>query len=304
MRVLVTGATGYIGRAVVEQLLAAGHEPRALTHVDVPDGIESVPGDLLDRASLALAVADTDAVIHLAGLTQVRESFEQPLRYYEVNVAGTLNVLNVLAAARGHVDAPPRMVFVSTASVYGTPSDQPITEDCPRNPANPYAATKAAAEDAVGWTVSAGQIGAATLRIFNAAGGDDRTGTRLLTKAVAVAAGRLESVTVFGDGSAIRDFVHVKDIARAAVLALEHCEVGRYDVFNVGATPASVRDVLDSVERVTGREVPVVHEPAHPGEVREIRADTTRIRTTLGWAPEHSALDRLVRDQWHASDEP
>jgi UDP-glucose 4-epimerase len=292
MRVLVTGATGYIGRAVVEQLQVNGHEPRILTHVSEVGGVEAVRGDLLDAASVTRAAAGTDAVVHLAALGQIRESFEQPLRYYEVNVGGTLNILKAL---------PRRLVFVSTASVYGTPSEQPITEDCPRRPANPYAASKAAAEDAVAWTALAGRIGAATLRLFNAAGGGDRDESRLITRAVAVAAGRLESMTVFGDGSAIRDFVHVDDIARAAVLALEHCEVGRHDVFNVGATPASVRDVLESVARVTGREVPITREPAHPGEVREIRADTTRIRTALGWDPRDSALDQLVLDQWRAT---
>jgi UDP-glucose 4-epimerase len=291
MRVLVTGASGFIGRAVVGGLLAAGCSVRALTHTaDSPDGLESVRGDLRNRASLVPALAGVEAVVHLAAVARVRESAEQPLHYYEVNTGGTVNLL---AAA----DGPLRVVFVSTGTVYGAPPAQPIAEDCPRAPANPYAASKAAAEDVVAWTARSGAIGAATLRVFNAAGGGDREGTRLITRAVDAAAGG-QALTLFGDGTAVRDFVHVEDIAAAAVLALEHTGFGRHDVFNVGATAASVRDVVDSVERVTGRPVPLVHAPAHGGEVAELRADTTRLRSVLGWEPKRSALDDLVRDQW------
>jgi UDP-glucose 4-epimerase len=291
MRVLVTGASGFIGPAVVDHLASTGHEPLVLVHsTDAPAGVRTARGDLLDRGSLVAAFADVDAVIHLAALGSVRESFEEPLRYYELNVGGTLNVLGALAPGS-------RLVFVSTGSVYGAPAAQPIGEDCPRAPGNPYAASKAAAEDAVAWTARSGRLGAATLRVFNAAGGGDRDESRVITRAVRVAAGLLDSLTVYGDGSAVRDFVHVRDIAGAAVLALEQTEAGRYDVFNVGATAASVRDVIDSVERVTGRPVPRVRAPAHAGEVKVLRADTGRLRS-LGWEPRHSALDDLVRDQW------
>lgn len=291
MRVLVTGASGFIGRAVVGRLLAADHHVRVLTHAAAcRDGLESVRADLRDRASLGPALAGVEAVVHLAAAARVRESFERPLDYYEVNTGGTVNLL---AAA----DGPLRVVYVSTGTVYGAPLAQPIAEDCPRAPSNPYAASKAAAEDVVAWTAGSGAIGAATLRVFNAAGGADRDGTRVITRAVGAAAGG-QPLTVLGDGSAVRDFVHVEDVAAAAVLALAHTEVGRHDVFNVGATAASVRDVVDAVERVTGRPVPLVRAPAHEGEVAELRADTTRLRSVLGWEPERSALDDLVRDQW------
>ncbi|MET1075083.1 MAG: NAD-dependent epimerase/dehydratase family protein [Umezawaea sp.] len=289
MRVLVTGASGFIGRAVVEHLLATGHEPRVLTHAAPgPDGVEAVHGDLLDRASVARAAADVDAVVHLAAVGRVRESFEEPLRYYDLNVGGTLNVL----AAR-----PERLVFASTGTVYA-PSAHPLTEDDPRAPATPYAATKVAAEDAVAWAARAGLVGAATLRLFNAAGGGDRDTTRVITRAVEVAAGRVESLSVFGDGSAVRDFVHVRDVAAAVVLALGRTAVGRHDVVNIGATAASVQDVVAAVERVTGKPVRLAHAPAHEGEVPVLRADTSRAREVLGWEPRHSALDDLVRDQW------
>lgn len=291
MRVLVTGASGFIGRAVVGRMLAAGHHVRVLTHTTHGlDGLDSTRADLRDRASLRPALAGVEAIVHLAAAARVRESFERPLHYYEVNTGGTVNLL---AAA----DGPLRVVFVSTGTVYGAPLAQPITEDCPRAPLNPYAASKAAAEDVVAWTARSGAIGAATLRVFNAAGGDDRDGTRVITRAVDAAAGG-PALTVFGDGTAVRDFVHLEDIAAAAVLALERTRVGRHDVFNVGATAATVRDVIESVERVTGRPVPVVRAPAHEGEVAELRADTTRLRSVLGWEPKRSALDDLVRDHW------
>jgi UDP-glucose 4-epimerase len=291
MRVLVTGASGFIGGAVVGRLIAAGHAVRVLAHAaDGPAGVESVRADLRDPAALALAATGVDAVVHLAAVARVRESFERPLHYYEVNTGGTVHLLAALPEGS-------RVVFVSTAGVYGTPLSQPITEDCPRAPGNPYAASKAAAEDAVAWTARSGRIGSATLRLFNAAGGVDQDGTRVITRAVDAAAGGTP-LTVFGDGSAVRDFVHVEDIAAAAVLALANTAVGSHDVFNVGATAASVRDVVDSVERVTGRPVPLVRAPAHEGEVAELRADTRRLREVLGWEPERSALDDLVRDQW------
>ncbi|WP_447005166.1 NAD-dependent epimerase/dehydratase family protein [Saccharothrix isguenensis] len=276
MRVLVTGATGYVGRVVMAELVAAGHTSIPFT------------GDVRSRDGLA-GFGDVDAVVHLAAVARVRESFDDPVRYYDVNVGGTVNLLR---------SPPPRFVLASTAGVYGTAGVPVVGEDRPRAPSNPYAASKAAAEDVLAWAAATGRVGAVALRLFNVAGGGDRDDTRVITKACGVAAGRVPSMEVFGDGSAVRDFVHVRDVARAFVTAVEHCGEG-YEALNVGATPASVADVLDAVERVTGRPVPVVRRPAHPGEVREQRADTERLRA-LGWAPTCSDLDALVRDQWAA----
>lgn len=271
MRVLVTGASGYVGRAVAGQLALSGHEVVPFT------------GDVRDAPAAEAAARGVDAVVHLAARVRVRESFERPLEHYDVNVGGTLNLL------RGR---PPVFLLASTAGVYGAPGVDVVPEDAPRAPTSPYAASKAAAEDAVAWGARAGAV----LRLFNVAGGGDRDDTRIVTRACGVASGRLPSLEVFGDGSAVRDFVHVRDVARAFALVLERCREG-HAVYNVGATPASVADVLDAVERVSGRPLAVERRPAHPGEVRVLRADTGRLRA-LGWRPVESGLDDLVRDQW------
>lgn len=308
MRVLVTGASGYVGRAVVRQLIAAGHLPRLLTHSaripagEIGDGAEVVSGDVLDRIGLLTAVSGVDAVVHLAARTGVRSSFQQRQQVHELNVGGTVNLLGALAAS--WPAAPPRLVFASTAGVYGAPHRQPISENAEPAPSSPYAASKLAAEHAVRRAAEAGRIGACTLRIFNAAGAVDGHGdpddARIVPRAVAVAAGRLPGLELYGDGSAVRDFVHVKDIASALVAALEHCVPGRHDVFNVGATSTSMSEVIDAVRQVSGREVTVVHRPPNPCEVPEVRADTGHIEQTLGWKATHSALEEMVGDQWQA----
>jgi UDP-glucose 4-epimerase len=275
VRVLVTGATGYVGRAVVRELQVHGHEPVSSRQ----------------RLSDPFELTDVDAVIHLAGVARVRESFLDPLSYYETNVAGTLNLLKALKGQR--------FLLASTGTVY-RPSDSPLTEESIREPSSPYAATKAAAEDLVAWAARSERIGATTLRLFNVAGGGDTDTTRVITRAVACAAGTVPGMEVYGDGGAVRDFVHVRDVAAAFVVALEACSVGTSSVYNVGATPASVRDVLAAVTEVTGRSVDVTWKPAHPGEARSLRADVSALRA-LGWEPRFSALTDIVRDQWLAS---
>ncbi|MGW4111730.1 NAD-dependent epimerase/dehydratase family protein [Actinosynnema sp. NPDC004786] len=272
----MTGSTGYVGRVVLAELAAAGHTPLPFS------------GDV--RSSDAVAgPGEADAVVHLAGLARVRDSFDDPVRYYDVNVGGTVNLLR---------SPPRRFVLASTAGVYGAAGVATIAEDCPRAPANPYAASKAAAEDVLAWAAAAGRVSGVALRLFNVAGGGDVDDTRVITRACGAASGRLPAMDVFGDGSAVRDFVHVRDVARAFVAAVEREEDG-YAAVNVGATPASVADVLGAVARVAGREAPVVRRPAHPGEVRELRADTARLRA-WGWRATDSDLDALVRDQWAA----
>jgi UDP-glucose 4-epimerase len=287
--VLVTGASGYVGRSVVCNLAGTGHEVRAVVrkaNTAPRHGIEWVTGDLLKSDTLPRFTNDIDAIVHLAALTRVRESFQKPADYLSVNVTGTLNLLRALPGVP--------VVFASTASVYGAPEIQPIGEDTPLDPQNPYAASKVAAEQVVRWA-SAGSV---VLRLFNVSGAGDPDLTRVLPKAVAVAAGQASHVDVYGDGSAIRDFVHVDDVAAAVALAVREARPGRHRVYNLGAVPATVAEIIAATERVTGRPVPVVQHEAHPGEVKEVRADTTRARTELGWQPVHSGLDSIVADQW------
>jgi len=304
MRVLVTGAAGYVGNAVVHQLAAASHQVVALVHESEPraaEGVEIRHGSLLDPESLSAAVRGVDGVVHLAALSRVREAAADPLRYYRVNVVGTLKLLQALAGETERTGTASRLVFSSTGAVYGTPAEQPIKETTPVAPLNPYPASKVATEEIIRWQAATGALGAVVLRIFNVAGAvngyADSDRTRIIPRTVAVALGHEPELVINGDGTAVRDFVHVADVARAIELALDACQPGMHDAFNVGATPASVRDIIDATTRLSGRKVRTTHRPADSRESPALIADTRRIRERLGWQPEQSDLDTMVQDQ-------
>jgi UDP-glucose 4-epimerase len=300
MRVLVTGAAGYVGRAVVRELRARGHLVVALVHrssATFPADVETRRGDL--HESLRELAADIDGVVHLAARSTVRDSVTHPTRAWRTNVAGTLNLLEALPAAA-------RLVFASTGSVYGRPAQQPISESAAIAPLNPYGSSKAAAEQLIAAQAATGALGAVTVRLFNAAGAvdgrADEDPTRIIPRVAAVAAGVEPVVTVNGDGSAVRDFVHVCDIAVAVALGLEAATPGQHKIYNLGAVPASVADIVEAMTRISGQPVKVEHHPANPHEAPELRADTSRIRAELGWAPTRTTIDELVADQWTVTD--
>ena len=242
MRILVTGAAGYVGSAVVNELATAGHEVVALAYRSEPrvsSRVQLRRGSILDPDSLGAAVKGVDGVVHLAALTRVRDAVSKPRLYYRANVLGTLNLLDALAAETARTGSPLRLVFSSTGAVYGRAVDQPIRETAPMDPLNAYASTKIAAEDLIRWQAATGDLGATTLRLFNVAGAVNGRGdtdlSRIVPKTAAVALGYEAEVMVNGDGTAIRDFVHVADVAKAVATGLETCEPGQYEVFNVGA---------------------------------------------------------------------
>jgi len=314
MRVLVTGGAGYIGSAVVEVLLAEGHEVvvydnLAKGHRDaVPPEARLVEGDILDTDRLrdTLSAGRAEAVVHMAADSLVGESVQQPGKYYRTNVGGGLSLLEAMRAS-----GTPRIVFSSTAAVYGEPEKQPIEETDPLRPTNPYGESKLAFERALHWHEGAHGIRYASLRYFNAAGATERCGedhdpeTHLIPLVLRAAAGTGPAVTVFGDdwptpdGTCIRDYIHVLDLAGAHVLALSILDE-RSAIYNLGCGGAgySVRQVLDTARRVTGRDIPFAMGPRRPGDPAVLVASSDRIRADLGWQPRHQDLGAIVESAW------
>jgi len=304
MRVLVTGATGFVGRMVARQLTMTGHSVIGFARTPKPCPCELQTGDILDLAGLARAVKGADAVCHLAALTGVRQSFAEPVRYFRVNVTGTHNLLDAMSAEARRNGRRLRLVFASTGAVYGAPEMQPITEAQQPAPDNPYGASKLAAEAAIGYQAALGGISAVTLRTFNVAGAVDGHGdpdtSRIIPKTLLVAAGQADHLNVNGDGSAIREYTHVGDLARAFAAALDTADPGGHRIYNVGSgVGVSVRKIIAAAERITSRPVPVRWGPS-ASEPGELRADISRIRTDLGWQPTRSDLETIVADAWQA----
>jgi UDP-glucose 4-epimerase len=302
MKVLVTGAAGFVGYAVAALLVEQGHQVTGLTRSGasaLPKGVQRLQGDLCTSETLPRAVAEVDAVCHLAGLTKVRQSRARPVGYWRTNVGGTLAILDRLASARAG-----RLVLASTCTVYGEQAEQPINETAAAAPSSPYATSKLAADQAAADLAATGAIGAISLRAFNVAGAlpghPDRDTTRLIPQLLAVQQVQAPELVINGDGTAVRDFVHVADMATAFVLALHACEPGRWRAYNVGSgRPSTVHDVIATAETVTGRPVPRRHTAA-AYEPATLVADSTRIRSELGWRPEKSSLPEIISDAWTA----
>jgi UDP-glucose 4-epimerase len=318
MRLLVTGGLGFTGQAVTRQLLSDGHQVAVLTSADpsdesgadrlwasVPPGAELVRADVRERAAIVevITAGQYAGVLHLAALTKVRDSRADPIGYFDVNLIGTLNLLHALAAHAQRGGQPARLVFSSTGAVYG-PREGALGEDEPARPTNPYAASKLAAEQAIGYQAGTGRLGAITLRCFNIAGAvagrSDRDLTRIIPKTLAVAAGTAELLEINGDGGAVREYTHVLDVATAFALALDAVATGKHRVFNVGSGQGvTLTDVVETARTITGRPIPVEHRPAQ-AEPRVLMADSGRIRRELGWRPVHSSLRQILGDGWSA----
>lgn len=312
MKLLVTGGAGYVGSVVASQLVEAGHETVVLDNLSkghepaVPDGARLTVGDLLDVDLLRGVLAGGfDGVLHFAALSLVGESVEQPGLYYRNNVCGTLNLLDAMRGA-----GVGRLVFSSTAAVYGVPETVPIPETAPALPTNPYGASKLAVDRMIGAYAAAHGLAATSLRYFNVAGASGRFGedhrpeTHLIPLVLRAAAGG-DPVRIFGtdydtrDGTAVRDYIHVEDLGRAHLLALEAAESGEHRIYNLGnGAGFSVREVVAAARRATGARIEIVEAPRRAGDPPVLVASSDRIRAELGWKPEKPELEAMISDAW------
>lgn len=318
MKLLVMGGAGYIGSVVAAQLIDAGHAVTVADNLSkghawaVPPQATFVEADVLDAPALGEVVGGGfDGVLHFAALSLVGESVTEPSRYFRTNVAGTINLLDAIRAA-----GVPRLVFSSTAATYGEPDEVPIMETAPTVPTNPYGASKLAVDMAIGFECSAaatrGQtFGATSLRYFNVAGASGDYGelhdpeTHLIPLVLRVAAGLRESVQIYGtdypteDGTAVRDYIHVEDLARAHLLALDAITPGTHAVYNLGnGTGFSVRQVVEACRAVTGHAIPAIEVDRRAGDPAVLVASSDKIRRELGWVPEKPGLEAMVGDAW------
>lgn len=316
MRVLVTGGAGYIGSVVAEALLARGHEVVVYDnlvrgHRDaVPEAAPLVISDVLDVTTLASELREhrIEGVVHLAGLSLVGESMSDPARYYRVNVGGGLALLDAMHAAGVGM-----LVFSSSAAVYGGPDKQPIEEDDPPAPTNPYGESKLVVERAIAWYGRAFGLRGVSLRYFNAAGASARRGerhdpeTHLIPLVLEAAAGRRDAVEIYGDdyptrdGTCVRDYVHVLDLADAHVRALDALAAGApAAVYNLGCggDGYTVRQVVETASAVTGRRIATRVGPRRAGDPATLVAATGRITRELGWRPQHQDLREIIASAW------
>ena len=308
MRVLVTGGAGYIGSVVSEQLVGDGHDVVVYDNLSkghrdaVIAGAEFLEADLIDSERLKQTLHDRriEAVIHMAASSLVGESVEHPNKYYQNNVMAGLVLLDAMLAC----DVK-RFVFSSTAAVYGEPEAQPIEETAATNPTNPYGETKLTFEHALKWYDRAYGLRFASLRYFNAAGATENCGedhdpeTHIIPITLQAAADKRSRVEIYGedyptpDGTCIRDYIHVIDLARAHIQALDA-------IYNLGCGGAgySVREVIDTARRVTGKEIPTHIGPRRAGDPATLVASSDRIKSELGWQPQFQDLGLIIDSAW------
>jgi UDP-glucose 4-epimerase len=313
MRILVTGGAGYIGSVAVDRLVARGDEVAVLDSLwrghrsAIAKGAEFYAADLRDAARVEAVVRDVnpDAVLHFAAATLVPESVREPSLYFSINTAGSLNLLMAMLEA-----GVERIVFSSTAAVYGVPQRMPVREDDPTQPINPYGQSKRMVEQILEAFSLAYGLRYAALRYFNVAGATEYLGedhdpeTHVIPVAIQVAMGLRDAFGIYGtdyptpDGTAIRDYVHVLDLVDAHLRALDRLDE-TLGAINLGTRDGvSVRQIVDAVERVTERELPVRLEPRREGDPPSLVADSTKASDVLGWTPTHSTLPEMVSSAW------
>lgn len=312
MKLLVTGGAGYVGSVCAQVLLEEGHEVVVVDDLStgnadaVPAGARFVHDDMVAAAPGLLGGGSFDGVLHFAAKSLVGESVVAPELYWFGNVVKTLQLLEAIRAS-----GTPRLVFSSTAATYGEPESVPITEDAPTRPTNAYGATKLAIDNAITSYATAHGLAATSLRYFNVAGAyaglgeRHATETHLIPLVLQVALGRREEISVFGDdwptpdGTCIRDYIHVRDLADAHVLALATAQPGAHGIYNLGnGTGFSVREVIACCERVTGGPIAARDVERRAGDPAVLIASSEKAITELGWRPRHTSIDEIVADAW------
>lgn len=315
MRVLVCGGAGYIGSNMTTLLAEKGHHPIVFDNLSkghraaVRDA-ELIVGDLADSDLLvgALKAREIEAVMHFAAFIEVGESVQAPLKYYRNNLCNTHNLLEAMEAA-----SVEKFVFSSTAAVYGTPEEMPVSEDCPKDPINPYGQTKWAVERMCHYQSRTGKLRYAALRYFNTCGAgsnaqlgeDHRPESHLIPLIIQAAMGKRPDISIFGtdydtpDGTCIRDYIHIDDLCRAHLLALDKLRTGAELVYNLGnGNGYSVREVIETVKRVSGRDFKVIEAQRRPGDPPILTSNATKAKRELLWQPQKPRLQDMVQSAW------
>ncbi len=314
-RILVTGGAGYIGSVVVTQLLAKGYEPVVFDNLSnghraaVPSAAKLLVGDVGDRAALdeAFTKYEPQAVMHFAAFIEAGESMQRPEKYFRNNTA---NALTLLEAVLAH--GVKRFVFSSTAALYGTPEKTPIEEHAPLQPTNAYGESKLLVEQMLDWLQRIHGLRYSCLRYFNAAGAAEEQGedhhpeSHLIPIALQVALGERKELAIFGtdyptaDGTCVRDYVHVGDLAAAHLLVLDALKEKERLIYNLGnGRGFSVCEVIDTVRKVTGHAIPARESPRRPGDPAVLVASSGKIKRELGWSPQYADLESIVRSAWN-----
>ena len=311
MKILVVGGAGYIGSVCAELLLDEGHEVGVFDNLSeghrraVDSRAAFIEADLAERERIQAALADfqPEAVMHFAASALVGESMENPSKYFRNNIAHGLNLLDAMVATGVN-----RIVFSSTCATFGPPERVPIDETAPQRPINPYGESKLAFEKILRWYDEIHGLRFVALRYFNAAGASENFGeehrveTHLIPNVLKVALGKNPHVEVYGadydtpDGTCIRDYIHILDLARAHILALQSAKSDFYNLGTGGGT--SVREVIDSCRKITGRKIPVIEKPRRAGDPPRLIAASEKIQRELGWRPQFQRIDAIIESAW------